>query len=385
MTEIVIAGVGESAVGEVPDVDALVLGAGACRDAVADAGLTMSHIDGVLSVDSMAEPFRMHSVVLAELLGVRSNVSMTCSLGGATHIAMILYARDAIRAGRARAVLISTSDKLRTGMTRDAALTALVQGAGHPDLERPYAPLLAALYGMVARRHMHAYGTTPEQLAQVAVVHRAHAALNEAAQMREPITVDDVLASRLICDPLHQLDCSLVSDGAGAIVVAARDALPDPSRAAAVLGGAEHHTHEHVVESPDLLVTGARTSAASAFAEAGLGPGDVDVALLYDSFTITVLLLLEEIGFCAPGEAGAFVADGGIALGGALPVNPHGGLLAHCHPGRPGGVFHIVEAVRQLRGEADRRQVDGAEVAFVHGCGGVLSTHASLVLSGGRR
>ena len=344
----------------------------------------MSDVDGVLSVDSIAEPFRMHSVVLAEHLGVRANLSMTGSLGGATHIALVLQARDAILAGRANAVLVTSSDRLRTGMTRDAALTALVQGAGHPDLEKPYAPLLASLYGMVAHRHMREYGTTPEQLAMVAVVHRQHGALHPTAQLREPVTIDEVLASRMVSDPLHALECSLVSDGAGAVLVT-REGFTSSSREAAILGGAEHHTHEHVVASEDLVSTGARVAAQAAFAQAGVTPADVDVALLYDSFTITVLLLLEELGFCAPGEGGPFVMDGRIALDGALPVNPHGGLLSHCHPGRPGGIFHIVEAVHQLRGEATGRQVRDAEVAFVHGCGGVLSTHASLVLGGHAR
>ena len=375
MTQVHIAGVGESAVGEVPDIDPLTLGAIACREAVADAGLEMSDVDGVLTVDSIAEPFRMHSIVLSEYLGISPNVSMTGSLGGASHVAMVLEARDAILSGRARAVLVTSSDKLRTGMTRDAALTALVQGAGHPDLEKPYAPLLVSLYGMVARRHMHEYGTTPEQLATVAVVHRAHAALNPAAQLREPVTVEEVLSSRLISDPLHRLECSLVSDGAGAVLVTAAD-VGDGPRAARILGGAEHHTHEHIVESPNLVSTGARVAAA------GVAPSDVDVALIYDSFTITVILLLEELGFCEPGAGGRFVADAGIGLDGQLPVNPHGGLLGHCHPGRPGGIFHIVEAVRQLRGEAAGRQVVDAALAMVHGCGGVLSTHASLVLSG---
>lgn len=384
MTEVVLAGVGESRVGEVPDVDALTLGAIACREAVSDAGLTMDTVDGILTVDSIAEPFRMHSIVLAEYLGIRPRVSMTGSLGGAGHVAALLDARDAILAGRASAVLVTSSDKLRTGMTRDAALTALVQGAGHPDLERPYAPLLVSLYGMVARRHMDRYGTTSEQLAEVAVVHRHHASLNPAAQVRDPITVDDVLSSRMVSEPLHVLDCSQVSDGAGAVLVARRDVLAGDARAVHVLGGAEFHTHEHVVESPDLLETGARESGRAAFAEAGVDPDQIDVALLYDSFTLTVLLLLEELGFCTPGEGGPFIAEAGIGIGGKLPVNPHGGLLAHAHPGRPGGIFHIVEAVRQLRGTCGARQVEGARRAMVHGCGGVLSTHASVILGSDR-
>lgn len=376
-----IVGVAETRLGKVPELGCLQMCALTAKQAVEDAGLLLSDIDGVLTVDSMAEPYRMHSVVLSEYLGIRPRYSMTHSLGGATHCAMVAHAAAALHAGLCEVVLIATSDKLVTGLTKNQAVAALAESAGHPQYERPYGPMIPAMYALAASRHMHEFGTTAEQLAEVAVVHRKHAALHPNAQERAPITRQDVLSSRPIALPLRALDCSLVSDGGGAIVMTraerARDLRQKPVR---VLGTGERHLNEYVHQAPDLTTCGARDSAAQAFAMARLSPRDIGVAMLYDCFTITVLLLLEDLGFCARGESGAFVTSGAIELGGTLPVNTHGGLLAHGHPGRPGGIFHIIEAVRQLRGTCGARQVEGLDVALVHGNGGILSTHATLIL-----
>ncbi|MCB0959015.1 MAG: hypothetical protein KDB04_05780, partial [Acidimicrobiales bacterium] len=219
-----------------------------------------------------------------------------------------------------------------------------------------------------------------EQLAQIAVDTRRWATMNPRARLQDPITVDDVLASPIQASPLHKLDCCLVTDGAGAVVLTSTERARTLRRPPAlVLGTGTCHTHSMISEMPDLTVTGAAVSGPLAFERAGLTPADVDVAQIYDSFTITVLLLLEDLGFCPKGEGGGFVADGVLGPGGALPSNTTGGGLAYTHPGMF-GIFLLVEAVRQLRGECGPRQVDGAEVALAHGSGGVLSAMSTVLL-----
>ena len=252
---------------------------------------------------------------------------------------------------------------------------------GHPEFETPYGPTVPAYYALIARAHMAAYGTTEAQFAAVAVSCRAHAARNAKAQMREPITVEDVLASRMIADPLHLLDCSLVSDGGAAIILTSADRAGDfPHAPVYLLGAGEGHGHEHISQARSLTTSAAVESGQRAFDMAGLRPADIDVAQIYDCFTPVVLVELEDLGFCAKGEAGAFVIDGHTAPGGSLPMNTNGGLLSYCHPGNPGSMFGLTEAVFQLRHQAGVRQVDGAETALVHGQGGIMSSHATLVL-----
>jgi acetyl-CoA acetyltransferase len=235
-------------------------------------------------------------------------------------------------------------------------------------------------YALAASRHMHEFGTTGEQLAQIAVDARRWASGNPRARHRDPITIDDVLASPMVASPLHKLDCCLVTDGAGAVVLTSADRAASLAKPPAlVLGTGTCHTHSMISEMPNLTTTGAVVSGAEAFAEAGIGPADVDVLQLYDSFTITVLLLLEDLGFCPKGEGGPFVADGVLGPGGTLPANTTGGGLAYTHPGMF-GIFLLVEAVRQLRGECGDRQVPGAEVALAHGSGGALSAMSTTIL-----
>jgi acetyl-CoA acetyltransferase len=235
-------------------------------------------------------------------------------------------------------------------------------------------------YALAASRHMAEFGTTSAQLAEIAVSTRAWAALNPRARYREPITVEDVLASPMQSSPLHLLDCCLVTDGAGAFVMTtARRARHLHKPPVYVLGAATCHDHSMISQMPDLTVTPGAVSGASAFGQAGVKPSDVDVLMGYDSFTITALLHLEDLGFCAKGEGGAFVEGGRTAPGGPLPMNTNGGGLSYTHPGQY-GIFLIVEATRQLRGEAGPRQVPGAEIAVAHGSGMVLSVMATLVL-----
>jgi acetyl-CoA acetyltransferase len=199
--------------------------------------------------------------------------------------------------------------------------------------------------------------------------------------MQEPISIDDVLNSRMIADPLHLLDCSLVSDGGAAIVLTSAERAKDfPNRPVYVLGVGEGHGHEHITQARSLTTSAAVESGRRAFRMAGIGPADIDVAQIYDCFTPVVLIELEDLGFCKKGEAGAFVASGETALGGSLPMNTNGGLLSHCHPGNPGSMFALTEAVAQLRGDSGERQVNGAETALVHGQGGIMSSHATLIL-----
>jgi acetyl-CoA acetyltransferase len=249
------------------------------------------------------------------------------------------------------------------------------------EWELPYGLRLPmGAYALAASRHMHEFGTTSEQLAQIAVDTRRWATMNPRARLRDPIEIDDVLGSPMVASPLHKLDCCLVTDGAGAVVLTSAERARHLRKPPAlVLGTGTCTTHTMISQMPDLTTTGATVSGPLAFAAAGLGPAEVDVAQIYDSFTITVLLLLEDLGFCPKGEGGGFVADGLLGPGGALPTNTSGGGLAYTHPGMF-GIFLLVEAVRQLRGECGPRQVPGAEVALAHGSGGVLSAMSTVIL-----
>jgi acetyl-CoA acetyltransferase len=247
--------------------------------------------------------------------------------------------------------------------------------------ESPYRPLYtASSYALAASRHMHEYGTTREQLAQVAVAAREWALLNPQAWEKEALTVADVLSSRMVSTPLTVRDCCLVTDGGGALVVTSADRARTLRKPPAyVLGVGEDLSHYSISNMPDLTVTGAVRSGAAAYAMAGLQPAEIDVVQVYDAFTITTLLFLEDLGFCPKGEGGRFVADGTIAPGGLLPVNTSGGGLSYCHPGMF-GIFVLIEAVRQLRGEGGRRQVAGCETAIAHGNGGTLSAQSTVIL-----
>jgi acetyl-CoA acetyltransferase len=272
------------------------------------------------------------------------------------------------------------ADCLRTGLSREQA-KKMQSSTGHPEFETPYGATVPAFYALIARAHMDAYGTTPEQMAAVAVSGRRHAARNPAAQMRELISVEDVLNSRMIADPLHLLDCSLVSDGGAAIIMtSAERAAGFPHDPVYILGAGEGHSHEHISQAHSLTTSAAVESGRRAYKMAGLGPRDIDLAQIYDCFTPVVLIELEDLGFCEKGEAGAFVESGQTTLEGTLPMNTHGGMLSHCHPGNPGAMFSLTEAVAQLRRQAGARQVTDAETALVHGQGGIMSSHATLIL-----
>lgn len=375
-----ITGVHDTAVGELPGSSCMGLHVEAAQGALADAGLAPSDIDGVLCAYSLAEPHPMLASAFCEYFGIHPGFCSATIAGGASACIMIMQAAALVASGQCRHVLAVTGDNRLTGMSRDGAVAALSE-FGHAQFERPYGISIPAAYALVARRYMYEYGTTLEHLAAISVAHRTHAARHPNAHKREPLTISDVMTSREICSPLRLLDCCLISDGAAAVVVSAPDAVRDTAKpAVALLGAGQGHTHEHIVTAPSLTDFGCKQSSRRAFEQAGVGPSDIDVAEIYDSFTITLLVELESIGFFGRGEAGPAALAGALGLGGTLPCNTHGGLLSYGHSGAAGGMFHAVEAVRQLRGEAGPRQVQDAELAFVHGDGGILSAHCSLVL-----
>ncbi|HEY2689449.1 MAG TPA: acetyl-CoA acetyltransferase [Streptosporangiaceae bacterium] len=371
-----IAGVAETPLGEVWDHSELSMAAVAAHEALAEAGMTFADVDALFT-NYMGEE---GTVQLGEYLGIMPHYADSTDLGGAAFEAFVHHAVAAIHAGRCEVALIAYASRQRTRrsrkMTRESDTSSL--GA---QFELSYGlPGPLGHYAMIAARHMYQYGTTSEQLAEIAVTARAWAAMNPKAWSRDPITVEDVVSSRLICDPLHRLDVCLVTDGGGAAVVTTAERARDAAkRAVRVLGVGESQTHWSIAQMPDLTVTAGAVSGRDAFGMAGIKPSDVDVLEPYDSFTITVLLALEDLGFCAKGEGGAFVEGGRLAPGGALPALTSGGGLSYNHPGAF-GLLLLVEAVRQLRGEAGDRQVPGAGIAVAHGVGGLMSTASTVVL-----
>ncbi len=376
-----VVGVGQSAkVGRVPGKSPLALSVEASLAAIADAGLERREIDGVLSAHSFAAPFHRFSVAVSECLGIAPTFSNTLQVSGATAAASVNLAAAAVQGGLARNVLITAGDSLLTGMTPDMALRAMTESRD-PQYEAPFGIPVSNTFAMTAHRHMKQYGTTPEQLAEVAVTMRRHARQTPGAQMTEPITVADVLASKKVTTPYRKLDCALISDGAAALVVTgAERARSGPNKPAYVLGGGECYTHEHIFLMPDVTTTGAVQSSRKACDMAGVGPGDFDVAGIYDCFTGTVVMMVEDLGFCRKGEGGPFVAEGNLTHGGRIPSNTHGGMLSYAHIGIGASYFHFVENVRQLRGECGARQVPGAELALVHSLGAGFACNATTVL-----
>ena len=379
--KVAIVGVGESDIGRVPNMTGLGLNAQAAKRALDESGLKVSDIDGVLTAYSFTEPYFMLGSVISEYLGIKPRFNASVIAGGASPAVMLKHAAEAIAMGQADTILVCAGENRATGVSRDAAVAALM-AVGHPYFEQPYGSSIPGFYAMIANRHMHVYGTTREQLAHVAVNTRAHALLHPNAHMKKPLSLQEVLDAKPIADPFGMLDCCLISDAGGAFIVTSAERARDLKCKPVYLQGiGECHTHEHLMCAPSLTEFGAVQSGRIAYQMAGLGPQDVDVAELYDCFTIVPIIELEELGFCKPGEGGAFFADGHARIGGKLPVNTHGGMLSHAHAGAAGGLFGIVEAVRQLRGGLGARQVEGAEVALVHNEGGILSSHCTVILA----
>lgn len=371
--KVAVVGVGEAGIGTAaPGLTPLDLIGQATATALADAGLQKADVDGLFSASAY---YFFPTISIGEYLGIRPRYSDATNLGGSSFISHLHHAAAAIEAGLCDVALIVY------GSTQRADGGRLVSGAETLAYEQPYRPRYpVSMYALAASRHMYQYGTTREQLAEVAVAARQWANLNPQAFARGPLTIGDVLSSRMLSDPLTIRDCCLVTDGAGAVIVTSAERARDLRQPPAfLLGAGEAHWHRHISQMPDLTITAAVDSGARAFAMAGVTPADVDVVELYDAFTINTILFLEDLGFCAKGEGGAFVAGGNIAPGGSLPVNTNGGGLSYCHPGMY-GIFALIEAVRQIRGECGDRQQPDVNIALAHGNGGVLSGQVTAIL-----
>lgn len=368
-----IVGAAESDLGVVgPGFTPLDLIGQATRRALDDAGLEKGDIDGLFGASAY---YQMSTLSVGEYLGVRPRYSDGTNMGGSSFVSHLLHATAAIEAGFCDVALLTYGSTQRS----DGGFRGVTDPPN--PFETPYSPRYpTSMYALAASRHMHEYGTTREQLAEVAVSAREWAKLNPKAFKRDNLTVDDVLGSPMISSPLTVRDCCLVTDGGGALIVTSAErarALRKPP--VYLLGAGEAHSHRNISEMPDFTTTAAAESGARAFGMAGLGPEEVDVAMLYDAFTINVVLFLEDLKFCEKGEGGEFVSGGRIAPGGVLAVNTNGGGLSYNHPGMY-GLLLLIEAVRQLRGECEDRQVADAKVALAHGNGGVLSSQVTAVL-----
>jgi acetyl-CoA acetyltransferase len=369
---IAVAGVAESDLGQVAaGMTPLDLMAQATARALEDCGLKLSDIDGIFCASSQV---RFGPMVLAEYLGIRPKVFDGTQVGGSSFMSHLAHARAALETGACDVALIAY------GSTQRSVSRAAASPPDFNPYETPFRPMLpTSAYALAASRHMHQYGTTREQLAEVAVAARQWALMNPKAWEKEPLTIEQVLGSRMVSSPLTVRDCCLVVDGGGAMIVTRADRAKSLRRPPVhVLGIGEAITHNSISSMPDLTVTGARESGRDAFSEAGLAPRDVKMLSLYDAFTITPILFLEDLGFCAKGEGGPFVAGGGIAPGGRLAVNTNGGGLSYCHPGMY-GLLAMIEAVRQVRGECGARQVADCDVALAHGNGSVLSSQCTVL------
>jgi acetyl-CoA acetyltransferase len=352
------------------------------REALDDAGLTIDDVDGVFANNGSGWSA---SLELAEYLGIQARWTDSTQTGGSSYEIHVEHAAAAIALGLCDVAITVYAATPRSDHKRGSGgfRSRQMQGGVTPmaQWELPYGMRMPmGAYALAASRHMAEFGTTSEQLAEIAVQTRRWATMNPLARFQDPITVEDVLASPMEASPLHKLDCCLVTDGAGAVVMTSAERAKDLRKPPVyVLGAGTCTTHSMIGQMPDLTVTGGAVSGPKAFGLAEITPADVDVVQLYDSFTITVLLALEDLGFCKKGEGGAFVAEDILGPGGALPANTTGGGLAYTHPGQF-GIFLLVEAARQLRGEGGPRQVPGAEIAVAHGSGGVLSAMSTIVM-----
>lgn len=367
-----IVGVGLSGLPSAPERTAMEILAEAVHRALDDAGLKLGDIDGLFTGSSY---HFLPSLSVAEYLGLKPKFQDTTMVGGSSFVGHLLNAALALHAGLCDVALICYGSNQGSGFGKLKTMSEA------QPYEVPYEPRYPiSSYALAAARHMHEYGTRREDLAEVAVAARKWAQLNPLAIKRDPLIVEDVLKARMISDPLGLLDCCLVSDGGGAVILVRRERANDfPKAPVFVLGCAGATTHRQIACMPSLTSTAAADSGPRAFEMAGLRPSDIDVVELYDAFTINTVLFLEDLGFCEKGGGGAFVRDGGIAPGGALPVNTNGGGLSCCHPGMY-GIFTVIEAVQQLRGECGDRQVTDARTAVAHGNGGVLSSQVTSIL-----
>lgn len=384
LRKVAIVGIGETEQGRLPGRSSLDLYVDAAQRAISDAGLRKEQIDGLITQGSLIAPHQRHHLQVADRLGLSArNYNETGSVGGCA-AGHVRHAMAAVASGMCDYMLLVGADNLLTNAERTGALQSMMDFHDREFVE-PYGNIPASNFALMVRRHMHEYGWISEQFAEVAVTLRHHASLTPGAFMTKPITRDDVLSSRMISDPFHLLDCSLVTDGGVAMIITTADRAKDmPHKPVYALGHAGMFTSYYTPGFPDLVdyprwMLG--TTANKAFANAGMTPRDVDVIGLPDVFTGVVPIVLEGTGFCERGQGGEFVASGAIRLGGRYPINTHGGNHSYTHPGNPGQTFNVVELVRQLRGQEGKRQVPGAKVAFLYSFGGTMAQHAAIVFS----
>jgi acetyl-CoA acetyltransferase len=380
-----IVGIGETAVGKLPGRTALGLQGEAVQKALADAGIDKGMVDGVYALGSYIQPTQLHGLSVVEYLGLTPRFEENVDVGGTVaFIAMVLNAMAAIDEGRMEVAVCVYGDNAATHRPpgTHGYVTQMMSGA--EEHEETYGSSIVVSYALLARRYLDLYGLEPEAaFAPIALTMRGHAGLNDNAAYRKPITLEDYRASPWIAEPFRRLDCSPVVDGAGAFVIASRRVargldlgVPPVS----FLGAGSQVTHKIVSQTPDIPELGMAAAGRHAFAEAGLAPADVDLLTIHDGFTASVSITVEALGFCGPGECGGLAADGGLAHDGQLPVNTHGGLLSQGHVG---GMLHVLEAVRQLRGQAGARQVQDAEVAAISGNGNIFSICGMMLLGKG--
>lgn len=369
---VAVVGAAESDLGQVaPNTSPVDLMAQASIRALDDAGLKLSDVDGLFG---SATQVRFTPMLLSEYLRIKPKYFDGTIIGGSSFMTHLAHAQTAIEHGLCDVALIAY------GSTQRSVSRAMASPREPNPYEQPYKPFLpASAYAMSAARHMHQYGTTREQLAEVAVAARQWALLNPKSWEKEPLTVEQVLSARMVSYPFTVRDCCLVVDGGGAIVMtSAARAKSLKKKPVYVLGTGEAISHANISSMPDLTVSAAAESGPRAFAMAKVKPADVNMLSLYDAFTITPILFLEDMGFCPKGEGGRFVSGGTIAPGGKLAVNTSGGGLSYCHPGMY-GLLVMIEAIRQIRGECGARQVKNCDLALAHGNGGVLSTQCTAI------
>jgi len=376
-----IAGIYEHPTRQAADKSLAQLHAEVAKGALEDAGLTKNDVDGYFCAGDAPG---LGPLSMADYMGLKLRHLDSTETGGSSYVIHVAHAADAIAAGKCSVALITLAGRPRAeGMATGTAPRNYGSAAPDVQFEYPFGPTVVNQYAMCAMRHMHEFGTTSRQLAWIKVAASHHAQHNPHALLRDVVTVDDVVNSPMIADPLHRLDCCVITDGGGAVVVVSPEVARRVNRPRVKVRGAGEASKHQMGGKVDLTYSGAVWSGPAAFAEAGIKPADVKYVSIYDSFTITVLMTLEDLGFCAKGQGGKFVSDGNLIAGtGKLPFNTDGGGLCNNHPANRGGMTKVIEAVRQLRGEAHPKvQVKNCDLALAHGTGGSLGTrHASATV-----
>lgn len=379
MTKAYIAGLGLTAFGRLEGRDTLDLMSEAAQAALDDAGVERGQIDGLVTGYSTAMPHLMLATLFAEHFGLRPAYANALQLGGATGAAVVMLARLLVVSGQCQRVLVVAGEnRLTNEGGRDSAVKVLAQ-VGHAEYEVPHGATIPGYYALLASQYLARHGATEADLAEVAVHMRARAQETPGAHLTKPLDIASALESRAIATPLKLADCCPISDGAVAFVVSA---APGPHRGVAIAGAGQAHQHQHISALQDISDTGARVASDRAFAQAGIAREAIGMLGIYDSFTVTLAMLLEETGFAPPGGTADALRSGRHTPGGEQPLNTHGGLLSFGHSGVAGGMAHIAEVTRQMQGRCGERQASAADHAYVHADGGVLSAHVALILSG---